>query len=185
MYPEIIVAIALLIPRPLSLPMGPTTQVSAPANLLTTTKAQVSTQRFSITYPDHWMITQQSTDFLIIFNQPLIPGGGYAPPYMIKTDIGIQPFPMEESLRGRESGERMPSEFGETPVSRRMETVVVNEREAVRVWQDGGETFRNIVITYIPVSDRETAYLSSFYNVQNQAAEAAILQVHNSFEFLK
>ncbi|OKH48311.1 hypothetical protein NIES30_09750 [Phormidium tenue NIES-30] len=34
-------------------------------------KATVTTRQFSIDYPDHWIVTSNSNDYVIIYNQPL------------------------------------------------------------------------------------------------------------------
>jgi len=184
MHRNVILAIALsLTPMPIA-SVGAITPLRWAQNSSAWAKAFVSTEWFSVTYPDHWMITSQSPDFVMIFNQQPLAGGGEAPPYMIKTDIGIQPISLEEILQGMEVGEQVPPDFVEGPISRRIEMVVVAGRDAARVWEEGGETFPNSVVTYVPMNDQETAYVASFYNIQNQAAESAILQLHNSFELL-
>lgn len=138
-------------------------------------KATVTTQRFSVSYPDHWMVTRRDGDFVIIYNQrPPEMGGGEAPPYMIKTDVSFQPTSLREAL----------ADYTRDPERvRKIEEVTVNGRLGVRIWEESeGWDFRNSLITYIPVSDREVAYVISFYSLENQYAEQAIIQMQNTFK---
>ena len=151
-----------------------TIQAISPANA---TKAQASTRRFSITYPDHWILIERSDDSLMIYNQPPLPGGA-APPYMIKTMAAILPRSLRDTLQ--------PDEYdAEYTISRYVEEVVINGRLAVRVWVESNGDFQNSVTTYFPLNDRETAYIISYYSTENQAAEPAIIRVHGSFELLR
>jgi hypothetical protein len=138
-------------------------------------KATVTTLRFSIDYPDHWIVTDNRNDYVIIYNQsPPQMGGGEAPPYMIKTDISVQQTSLREALSTYEN---------EPDRVRRIEEVTINGRLGVRVWGESeGWAFPNSLITYIPVSDREVAYVISFYSPENQAAERAIIQMQNTFK---
>ena len=144
-------------------------------NVTTTAKATVTTRRFSINYPDHWIVTDNRNDYVVIYNQqPPATGGGEAPPYMIKTDISIQPISLREALRIYED---------EPERVKRVEEVTINGRLGVRIWEESeGWDFPNSLITYIPVSHSEVASVVSFYGAENQAAERAIIQMHNTFK---
>jgi|GEM_PF-1919243 len=177
MHRGIMLAIALTSLTAHALSVNAATQTVQDVRSSNATKAEASTHRFSITYPDHWMLIEQSDDSLMIYNQPPLPGGA-APPYMIKTTAGILPVSLGEALQ--------PDEYDEEyTISQYVEEVVVNGRLAVRVWNESRGDFRNSVVTYFPLNDRETAYIISFYSTENEAAEPAILWVHGSFELLR
>jgi len=123
--------------------------------------------RYTITYPDHWVDYPSSYDrnSLIIYNQeqPAI-HTGVAPLYMIKTNINIS---LEEDL-----------EMG--VIAEKIEQVIVDGRVGVRIWAETESDFPNVISTLIPISDWEVISISSFYSLENQYAESAILQVHDS-----
>lgn len=95
---------------------------------------------------------------------------------MVKTDAGFIPTPFED----------LPSSAShyETTIVR-SESLTVDRRQATRVWLEGGEAFSNTITTYVRYTDQQTAFITSFYNSQNAAAEAAIETVHNSFTLLQ
>lgn len=141
--------------------------------LTVTTQGVAATERFSLTYPNHWMVTRNSNNYVIIYNQtPPQVGGNIASPYLIKTDASF----METSLR-----EAIQPYHDEPGRVRRIEEVVVNGRLGVRIWEASeGWDFPNTLITYVPVSDQEIAFVASYYSLENQFAEAAILRLHDS-----
>ncbi|NMF84675.1 PsbP-related protein [Nodosilinea sp. P-1105] len=143
-------------------------------NVTTTTKATVTTRRFSVNYPDHWMVTQINSDYVMIYNRPPldVTTTDETSPYEIKTDITIQPNSLREAILG----------FGSEPNDiQRIEIVTVNGRPGLRIWQESeGWAFSNSLATYIPVNDQEIASIVSFYERENQAAEETIIQMHNT-----
>jgi hypothetical protein len=144
-------------------------------NVAASVKATVITRRFSIDYPDHWIVTSNRNDSVIIYNQPPSRiGGDVAPPYMIKTDISVQPGSLREALRPYEN---------EPGRVRRIEEVTINGRPGIRIWEESeGWAFRNAIATYIPISRSEVAHITSFYSRENRAAEQAIVQMQNTFK---
>lgn len=137
------------------------------------TQRVATTDRFSLSYPNHWMVTQNSDNYVMIYNQtPPTVGGDVAPTYLIKTDASFMTTTLREAIQPyHDEPERI----------RQIEEVVVNGRLGVRIWEaSDGWDFPNTLITYIPISDQEVAYVASYYSLENQFAEAAILQVHDS-----
>lgn len=138
------------------------------------TKETVTSQRFSVDYPDHWSITQNDNDYVIIHNQR--PAGvtttGATSQYLIKTDVSIQPHSLRDAILG----------IGNEPEDiQRIELVEISGQSGLRVWEESeGWDFPNSLITYVPIGDREVAYIVSFYSPENQAAEDAIIQMHNT-----
>lgn len=158
-------------------PMGPGAAIANPQISQRTEARGVSTtSRFTITYPDHWLETSNNNrDYVIIYNQPPPAFGGQeAPPYMIKTDVGLQNISLRQALQiYRDEPGRV----------RQIQEVTVNGRLGVRVWESSeGWDFPDSIITYIPMSDSAVIYAISFYSRQNQYAEPAILGVHNSLQ---
>jgi hypothetical protein len=119
---------------------------------------------------------KQESDPLIIYNQePPRLGGGIAPPFMIKTDINVIPGRINEisKLDPRASRKR----------TVKVQRITISGQPAIREWWDEGElSFPNGITTYIPTQGNETIALFSFYNPRNQAAESAILRLHNTMK---
>lgn len=140
------------------------------------TKETVTSQRFSVDYPDHWIVTQNDNNYVIIYNQrpPDVTTTVETSPYLIKTDVSIQPHSLREAILG----------IGNEPEDiQQIELVEINGQPGLRVWEESeGWDFPNSLITYIPISDREVAYIVSFYSPENQAAEDAIIQMQNTFK---
>ncbi|MBE9156182.1 hypothetical protein IQ265_04960 [Nodosilinea sp. LEGE 06152] len=142
------------------------------------TKETVTSQRFSVDYPDHWIVTQNYNDYIIIYNQRSsgVATANGTSPYLIKTDIAIQPHSLRDAILG----------IGNEPEDiQRIELVEINGQPGLRVWEESeGWDFPNTLITYVPIGDREIAYIVSFYSSENQAAEDAIIQMHNTLRVL-
>ena len=134
---------------------------------------ETDTPRFSVRYPAQWFISSASEDTLILYNQKPTGKSYPSPPYMVKTDIGFTPVSFSEATRPS-GGQGMPSK-----VIKR-ETLTVNGKQAIRTWRELDDAFTNAISTHIRYNDQETAYAVSFYNRENQAAEAIIISVHNS-----
>jgi len=147
-------------------------------SIILRTKETVTSRRFSVDYPNHWMVTQNNDDYVIIYNQPPpdVTITDETPPYMIKTDVTVQPNSLREAILG----------FGSEPYDiQRIEIVTVNGRPGLRLWEESqGGDFPNSLITYIPINNREIASIASFYSRENQAAEDAIIQMHNTLRVL-
>ncbi|MFH7242309.1 MAG: hypothetical protein ACHWZW_05600 [Spirulina sp.] len=140
------------------------------------TKGISTTPRFTVAYPDHWFeYSNNQRDYVIIYNQrPTEAYSETAPPYLIKTDLSIQNTSLRDALQMYRD---------EPGRARRIEEVTINGRLGVRVWEDSqGWAFPNVLITYIPLDDREVLTIASYYSRQNQDAEAAILRVHDSVQ---
>ncbi|MEP0926376.1 MULTISPECIES: hypothetical protein, partial [Cyanophyceae] len=110
---------------------------------------------------------------LLLTNQ--CPGStttGATSPYLIKTDVSVQPHSLRDAILG----------IGDEPENiQRIELVEINGQSGLRVWEESeGWDFPNSLITYVPIGDREIAYIVSFYSSENQAAEDAIIQMHNT-----
>jgi PsbP-like protein len=144
---------------------------------LSTKERAVNTSQFSLHYPDHWIISSVSGDYIIIYNQePPQIGGGEAPLYMIKTDASISP----------ESFENFPyPSRGGTQKTIRVQNLTIDGQEALRIWYENDGDFQNTIVTYIRLNNFETASIASYYSVENQAAEAAIEAVHDSFKLFR
>jgi hypothetical protein len=121
--------------------IGPIEAIAQPEkgeSIIFRTKETVTSQRFSVDYPDHWSVTQNDNDYVIIYNQR--PAGvtttGATSLYLIKTDVSIQPNSLRDAILG----------IGDEPEDiQRIELVEIN-----------------------------------FYSSENQAAEDAIIQMHNT-----
>lgn len=139
----------------------------------TETKRISTTSRFTITYPDHWIETQNSRDYVIIYNQQSqrVGGGLFTSLYMIKTDVSLQNMSLRQALQSHRDNPRSVN---------RTEEVTVNGRLGVRLWLYEDLTGTDSIVTYIPLSESTLVYIVSFYYKENQFAEPAILQVHNS-----
>lgn len=178
-YLALTFSLSLVPLAPASLMSGQVSQIADPqpqADLVAMTKGVSITPRFTVTYPDHWFeYSNNQRDYVIIYNQWT--SGAYsetAPPYLIKTDVSLQNTSLREALQiYRDQPGR----------ARRIEEVVVNGRLAVRVREgSSGWAFPNVLITYIPLGDREVFTIASYYSRQNQYAEATILRVHDSVQ---
>lgn len=136
-------------------------------------KETVTSRRFSVDYPDHWILTQNSEEYVIIYNQrPSQASTGEAPPYMIKSDVSILRTCLREALLAYED---------EPEQVQRIEAVTVSGRSGVRVWVESeGWDFPNSLTTFVPLSESEVVHISSFYSPENHAAEDAILQMHDT-----
>jgi len=145
----------------------------------------LTTRRFSITYPPHWVVIDSSDTGLILMNQtPPTFGGGVAPPFMIKTDVAFVPLPLESVLPVTEVGVQA-SEFDQDLIAyQRVERRVVDGISSVQIWAESRGDFPNSITTYIAVNPTETAYVVSFYNAENSFAEAAIVPMQESFRVL-
>jgi hypothetical protein len=134
----------------------------------------VNTSQFSLHYPDHWIISSASDDYIIIYNQePPQIGGGVAPLYMIKTDVSIRSGAFENFP--------YPSRGG-IQKTVRVQNLTLDGQEALRIWYENDGDFQNTIVTYIRLNSFETASIASYYSTENQAAEAAIEGVHDSFK---
>ena len=145
----------------------------------------LTTRRFSITYPQHWVVVDSSDTGLILMNQPPPAiGGAPAPPFLIKTDVAFVPLPLEAVVPVTEAGVQ-PSEFDHDLITyRRVERRVVDGVSIVQIWAESRGDFPNSITTYIAASPTETAYVVSFYNAENSFAEDAILPIQASFRLI-
>lgn len=86
--------------------------------------------------------------------------------------IALQPHSLREAILA----------IGNEPENiQRIELVEINGQPGLRVWEESeGWDFPNSLITYVPIGDREIACVVSFYNPENQTAEDAIIQMHNT-----
>jgi hypothetical protein len=139
-----------------------------------TIEKQLSTQRYSVRYPSKWFVYDLDTDRPSIYNQPQLKTGGQgSPPFMIKTEVFMNPSGIDQLLQN-------PRRDGSTIT--KTQKVVINKRQAFRQWFVGAWDFDKGIVSFIPISNGETAMVASYYNSKNEAAETAIYRIHNSFE---
>lgn len=171
-------SLGLLIPLLLVAPLWPDiAAASPPLGQMAESKGVSTTSRFTITYPDHWIEASNNQGSVVIYNQQFQEVGSSIFPslYMIKTDANLQNISLRQALqshRDRSSQDQV----------RRTEEVTINGRLGVRLWLYEDLTMSNSIVTYIPVSDRAVIHVASFYYEENQFAEPAILQVHDSLQ---
>ncbi|MBD2078449.1 PsbP-related protein [Leptolyngbya sp. FACHB-17] len=148
---------------------------SVSASTIKSSEKTFSTRRFSVRFPDRWIVGQGSGRVTLYNQQRPKRGGGGAPPFLIKTEIYIVPGRIDETS---ESSNRRA-----TNRTVKVQKLTINGQAASRQWWDEGEfDFPNGVITYIPLKSNETAILASFYSPENRDAESAIVRLHNSFK---
>ena len=171
-------SLGLLISLLLVAPMWPDiATASPPLGQRAESKGVSTTSRFTITYPDHWIEASNHQSAVVIYNQqpPAVGGGVFSSLYVIKTDAQVENMSLREALQGYRDGSSQSQ-------VRRIEEVTINGRLGVRLWLILAEEWDigHSIVTYIPVSDRAVIYVVSYYYEENQFAEPAILQVHDS-----
>lgn len=161
--------------------------LALPNNYLTaqtTWKQQTIHNLFSFEYPSHWFIeipplsdiSKGGTVILTNFKIPSISTHGMSE-QQIKTDISIQNLSFQESIN---SAVRY-----EDSKKIKTEKLVINGREAFRIWGSDsmeGEPYTSTLIRY---QNNKTLTIYSFYTSSNQAAPSFIKRIHNSVKIIQ
>ncbi|WP_338463078.1 hypothetical protein VZH09_13870 (plasmid) [Synechococcus elongatus IITB7] len=175
-------ALALQLASPInslfSLPSTLTTELQTSTTQLIAQR-QVSSSRFSVTYPNTWIVSQNSNNYVIVANQRMGRGGGQAPPFLIKTDISIVSLSeIHPDYRSVISG----ALNGNTRLFSRWQSVNISGYIGVRIWEftDPLGDFPDAIRTFIPINNQEILIATSYYSAVNRSAPSAIVQLHNS-----
>ncbi|WP_338438714.1 hypothetical protein [Synechococcus elongatus] len=147
---------------------------------------QLIRQRFSVSYPDHWLLiddNQNNDGSWVIYNfQPPGRGSGYMPPFFIRTNLGFENFSIQEIFRQQQQAKkRFGSNYEYASTEYKRENLNIANKPALRVWEKRNiEPSNRTVTTYIPLGDRSTFVAISFYTTVNREAEKTVLSVHDS-----
>jgi hypothetical protein len=148
------------------------------------TKFVTYTERnfFSIQHLSGWSVDKSASNYITIWSRrPSSPGGGTAPPDLIKTDITLTDGSLETVVKR----EIALSQDNNSTVKRRR-NLTINGRNAVRIHLTGGGfAFPDTVLSLIRYNNKQTAVIASYYTASNSSASATIERLHGSFRLLR
>lgn len=134
--------------------------------------------RYTIDFPNGSYVYYNDDDYLIITNYlPEVGSGCCFETGDLKTNV----YTLQESFETAVSNNAVDmSGFNGEFV--RQELLTINGQPAARSWWTGGENGGDSVLTVIQISETETAFVDSFYGSGDTDMEAAIADIHNSFQ---
>lgn len=150
----------------------------------TSTKFVTFTQPnfFSIQHPSGWAVDKSASNYTTIWSRkPSDPGGGTAPPDLIKTDITLADGSLETVVKR----EIASSQENNSTVKRRR-NLTINGRNAVRVHLTGGGfAFPDTMLSFIRYNNKQTVVIATYYTASNSRASDTIERIHGSFRLLR
>ncbi|MBE9151305.1 MULTISPECIES: PsbP-related protein [unclassified Coleofasciculus] len=137
---------------------------------------------FSVAHPSGWAVERVNENYITLWSRrPSEPGGGQAPPNLIKTDITIVNGSLETAVEGAIAT----SKEGDSTLTRRG-NLKIGGRDAVRIWLTGSSfDFPDTILSFVRYTDNQTISITSYYTASNPTAVDTIQRIHWSFRLLK